>query len=169
MIVLETERLVLRRLTVEDAEFILGLLNEPSFVRFIGDRGVRTMADAREYILKGAIGSYERHGFGMYLTELKEDRTPLGICGLLRRESLQDVDIGFALMPQFWARGYAYESASAVMAYGRSTLGLKRVVAVTTPDNHGSLRVLGKLGMRFEQMVKLSEDGPELELHGCDF
>jgi len=169
VIVLETERLVLRRLTVEDAEFILGLLNEPSFVRFIGDRGVRTMADAREYILKGAIGSYERHGFGMYLTELKEDRTPLGICGLLRRESLQDVDIGFALMPQFWARGYAYESASAVMAYGRSTLGLKRVVAVTTPDNHGSLRVLGKLGMRFEQMVKLSEDGPELELHGCDF
>ena len=169
MKVLETERLVLRRLTVEDAEFVLGLLNEPSFVRFIGDRGVRTIADAREYILKGAIGSYERHGFGMYLTELKEDRTPLGICGLLQRESLQDVDIGFAFMPQFWARGYAYESASAVMAYGKSTLGLSRIVAVTTPHNHGSIRVLEKLGMRFEQMTRLSEDGPELELYGCDF
>ncbi len=169
MKVLETERLVLRRLTVDDAEFMLGLLNEPSFVKFVGDRGVRTIAGAREYILRGPIDSYERHGFGLYLTELKEDRTPLGICGLLRRESLQDVDIGFAFLPQFWARGYAFESASAVMRYAKNTLGLGRIVAVTNPDNHGSIRVLEKLGMRFERMVRLSEDGPELELHGCDF
>jgi RimJ/RimL family protein N-acetyltransferase len=167
--VLETERLVLRRLIVEDAEFVLGLLNEPSFVRSIGDRGVRTIADAREYIVKGSIDSYQRHGFGMYLTELKDDRTPLGICGLLQRESLQEVDIGFAFMPEFWARGFAFESASAVLAYGKSTLGLSRIVAVTSPDNHGSIRLLEKLGMRFEQMVRLSEGGPELELYGCDF
>ncbi len=169
MKVLETERLVLRRLKVEDAEFVLGLLNEPSFVRFIGDRGVRTIADAREYIVKGSIDSYERRGFGMYLTELKEDLTPLGICGLLQRKSLQDVDLGFAFMPQFWARGYAYESASAVMAYGKTALGLSRIVAVTSPNNHRSIRVLERLGMRFEQMVRLCEDGPELELYGCDF
>ncbi len=166
---LETDRLVLRRMVLEDADFMLKLLNEPSFRLFIGDRGVRTEDDARAYISSGPINSYERFGFGLYLTELKTDGRPIGICGLLKRESLEDADIGFALLPEFWSNGYASESARAVMAYARDTLGLDRVVAVTTPDNHGSIRVLEKLGMKFERTARLVEGGPELELYARDF
>src|ERR1700752_686959 len=102
MRILETDRLILRKLSVEDAEFILELLNEPSYLRFIGDKGVRTLDDARDYILEGPVDSYERHGFGLYLAELKESGVPIGICGLLRRESLENVDIGYAFLPAFW-------------------------------------------------------------------
>jgi RimJ/RimL family protein N-acetyltransferase len=164
--VLETARLRLRRLAVEDAEFILQLLNEPSFLRFIGDRRVRTIADARHYILQGPMRSYERFGFGLYLTELKETRIPIGICGLLKRDQLNDVDVGFAFLPQFWRQGYAFESASAMLAYGRKTLGLTRIVAITNPENVGSISLLKKLGLNFEQLIKLSEDGPETKLFG---
>jgi hypothetical protein len=114
MTVLETDRLLLRKFSVADAEFILELLNQPSFLRFIGDKGVRTLADARDYILQGPVASYERHGFGLYLTVLKEGALPIGMCGLLKRESLADVDIGFAFLPRFWAKGYALESALAL-------------------------------------------------------
>ncbi len=166
MRVLETDRLILRRLAVKDAEFILRLLNEPSFLRFIGDKGVRTIDDACDYILNGPVHSYERFGFGMYLTELKETQIPIGICGLLKRDSLEDVDVGFAFLPQFWKRGYAFESAAAVMAYGRNTFGLDRIVAITSPGNDESIKVLVKLGLRFERTIKLSEDGPPVELFG---
>jgi RimJ/RimL family protein N-acetyltransferase len=166
--VLETERLVLRRLSAEDAEFIRELVNEPSWLRFIGDRGVRTVEDAREYIAKGPAASYERFGFGLYLTELKEGGGPVGICGLVKRESLEDVDVGFAFLPKFWGRGYAYESASAVLKYAQSALGLKRVVAVTATDNHASIRLLEKLGLRFEKMVRLSGDDEEIKLFARD-
>ncbi|HEY7697895.1 MAG TPA: GNAT family N-acetyltransferase [Vicinamibacteria bacterium] len=168
MIVLETERLTLRRLELGDAEFILGLLNDPSFLRFIGDKKVRTLEDAREYISSGPIASYERHGFGLYLTERREDGVPIGICGLLKRESLKDVDIGFAFLPRFWSKGYAFESASAVMTYARSVLGLGRVVAITSPENDPSIRLLTKLGMKFESMVRLSEDSPEIRLFATE-
>jgi RimJ/RimL family protein N-acetyltransferase len=168
VIVLETERLTLRRLELGDAEFILGLLNDPSFLRFIGDKKVRTLEDAREYISSGPIASYERHGFGLYLTERREDGVPIGICGLLKRESLKDVDIGFAFLPRFWSKGYAFESASAVMTYARSVLGLGRVVAITSPENDPSIRLLTKLGMKFESMVRLSEDSPEIRLFATE-
>ncbi len=164
MTVVETERLILRRLTVDDAEFIFELLNEPSFLQYIGDRGVRSLDDAQEYILNGPVASYEQHGFGLYLTVLRESKVPIGICGLLKRESLEDVDIGFAFLPKYWSKGYAFESASAVMDYGRELLGLKRIVAITAPDNDASIRLLEKLGMRFEKMVTLVEDGPESRL-----
>jgi RimJ/RimL family protein N-acetyltransferase len=168
MIVVETDRLTLRRLDLADAEFILRLLNDPSFLRFIGDRGVRTLDDARKYISNGPMASYERFGFGLYVTERKEDRVPIGICGLLKRDSLKDVDVGFALLPQFWSKGYAFEAASAVMAYGRSVLGLGRIVAITSPDNEASIRLLEKLGMRFESMVRLSEDSSEVRLFASE-
>lgn len=168
MKVLETERLILRRLSIEDAAFILKLVNEPSWLRFIGDRGVRTIDDARDYILKGPVDSYRRSGFGFYLTELKERAVPIGICGLVKRESLKDVDIGFAFLPEFWGKGYAFEAASAVMAYGKSAFGLNRIVAITTPDNHNSIKVLEKLGLRFEQMLRLSEHDPEIKLFAHD-
>jgi [ribosomal protein S5]-alanine N-acetyltransferase len=166
--VVETERLALRRLSIDDAEFIRGLLNDPSFLRFIGDKGVRTVADARAYIVKGPVESYERHGFGLYLATRKEDAAPIGICGLVKRDALEDVDVGFAFLPQFWSKGYAFESASAVVAYGRNVLGLTRVVAVTMPDNHGSIRVLEKLGFRLTGMARLSEDGPGLQLFASE-
>ena len=168
MKVLETERLILRWLSFEDAEFIFKLLNEPSFLHYIGDKGVKTIADAREYILQGPIGSYERFGFGLYLTELKQDGTPIGICGLLKRDTLEDVDIGFALLPQFWKKGYAFESGAAVIAYGKDVVKLKRLVAITSPDNDASGRVLEKLGFRFERLLKLSEDAREIKLFGLD-
>src|SRR5512141_2251197 len=111
MKILETERLILRRISIADAEFMLQLLNEPSFLHYIGDKGVRTIDDARNYILQGPMASYERFGFGLYLAELKETLVPIGMCGLLKRETLDDVDIGFAFVPQFWKQGYAWESA----------------------------------------------------------
>jgi RimJ/RimL family protein N-acetyltransferase len=158
--------LVLRRLDLGDGGFILELLNDPSFLRFIGDKGVRTLEDARRYIADGPMASYERFGFGLYLTELRDDGAPIGICGLLKRDSLDDVDVGFAFLPRFWSKGYAFEAASAVMAYGRNVLGLRRIVAITSPDNEASIRLLEKLGMRFESMVRLSEDSSEVRLFG---
>jgi RimJ/RimL family protein N-acetyltransferase len=161
---LETERLVLRQLSTDDAEFILELLNQPSFLRYIGDKEVRNNADAVRYIQTGPIASYERFGFGLYLVELKETGVPLGICGLLKRDSLPDVDVGFAFLPSYWSQGYAFESASAVMNYGREVLGLRRIVAITSPDNDASIRLLEKIGLRFERMIKLSSDQPQVRL-----
>lgn len=168
MNVIETDRLNLRRMLADDAEFILELLNEPSFIRNIGDKGVRTIADARLYILNGPRASYERFGFGLYLVELKESAAPIGICGLIKRESLADVDVGFAFLPRFWSKGYAVESASAVKAYGLETLGLRRIVAIANPDNDGSIRVLEKIGLKYERMVRLSDDESEIKLYASD-
>lgn len=166
---LTTERLTLRRLTLDDGEFILALLNEPSFIEMIGDRGVRTVEEAQGYIRKGALASYERFGFGMYLTALKTDGTPIGICGLLKRDTLPDIDVGFAFRPAFWRRGYAYESCLAVIEQGRQEFGVKRLVAITSPKNLGSGKVLEKLGLRFEKMICLTEDGEELRLFSRDY
>lgn len=146
---------------------ILELLNEPSFVRNIGDRGVRTLADARRYISDGPVASYERFDFGLYLVELKETGVPTGICGLLKRDSLPDVDIGFAFLPRQWSRGYAFESA-AVMKYARDILELKRVVAITDPDNEASIRVLHRIGLKFDRLIKLSEADIELKLFAAN-
>lgn len=166
--VLETERLALRRLSADDAEFILELLNQPSFIKNIGDRGVRTNDDAVRYIQKGPVASYEQFGFGLYLVELKGTGVPIGICGLLKRETLPDVDVGFAFLPKFWSRGYAVESASAVMKHGRDVLGIGRIVAITSPENYGSIKVLEKIGLRFERLMELSEDEPAIKLFVSD-
>ena len=164
---LETDRLRLRRLSVDDAGFILRLLNEPSFIQNIGDRGVRTIEDARAYIFKGPIASYEQFGFGLLLVEERESRVPVGICGLLKRDVLEDADIGYALLPEFWSRGYAFESASAVMSYAREKLGSNRVLAVVNSNNQSSIRLLGKMGFQYQKMVRLSDDAPEIELFAC--
>jgi RimJ/RimL family protein N-acetyltransferase len=166
--ILETERLQLRMLSVDDAEFILRLLNEPSFIQNIGDRGVRTIADARAYILKGPIASYENFGFGLWMVETRFESTPIGICGLLKRDVLEDVDIGYALLPEFWSQGYALESASAVITCASERLGLKRVVAVVNADNQSSIRLLEKMGFKYERMVRLSEGAAEIKLFAAD-
>lgn len=168
MKVLETERLVLRRLTAEDAAFILELVNDPDWIRFIGDRGVRTLEAARDYISNNLLAMYERHGFGLYLTELKGEGVPVGICGLIKRDSLEDVDVGFAFLPQFRGKGYGYESAAGVLEYGRKTLGLKRIVAITSLDNSGSAKLLDKLGFTYERTMRLSKDGEEVFLFASE-
>jgi RimJ/RimL family protein N-acetyltransferase len=169
MRVLDTDRLVLRRLSLEDAAFILELVNEPSWLRFIGDRGVRNLEDARRYLENGPLAMYARHGFGLYRVELKEDGTPIGMCGLLRRDTLQDVDIGYALFPRFWGRGYAQEAAAGVLEYARKTLGLARIAAIVSPDNESSIKLLEKLGMTFERMVRMSGDTSEIKLFALQF
>jgi RimJ/RimL family protein N-acetyltransferase len=166
--VLETDRLALRWITTDDAEFMLELLTDPAWLKFIGDRGVRDVEGAREYLAKGPIEMYARTGFGLYLTELKRDGTPIGLCGLVKRDTLDDVDIGFAFLPRFRSQGYAYEAASATMGYARDALGLRRVVAIATPDNHASARLLERLGLRFERMVRLGDGTEELKLFSVD-
>ncbi len=155
MNVLESERLALRRLTPEDAPFILELLNDPLFLRFVGDKGVRTLAEARRYLEEGPLASYAQHGFGLFLVTLKDGGAPIGMCGLLKREVLEDVDVGFAYRPEFGGRGYATEAARATLHYGLTVLGLKRIVAITAPDNEGSMSVLRKIGLRYEKTLKL--------------
>ncbi len=164
MTVLETERLLLRRITAGDAEFIVDLLNQPSFLRYIGDKEVRNNEDAIRYIETGPVASYERFGFGLYLVELKESGTSIGMCGLIKRDTLPDVDVGFAFLPDYWSQGLACEAATAVMNYGRETLGLRRIVAITSLDNTASIRLLEKIGLRFERLIKLSEGQPEVRL-----
>jgi RimJ/RimL family protein N-acetyltransferase len=166
MIVVETQRLIVRRLNPDDAEFLVNLLNQPSFLRYIGDKGVRNTEDAIRYLETGALASYERFGFGLFLVELKDSSLPIGMCGLIKRDNLADVDIGFAFLPEYWSQGYALEAAAAVMNYGREALGLRRIVAITSPDNDASIKLLGKIGLRFEGMIKLGEDQDEVRLFG---
>ena len=169
MIILETERLRLRHLTPDtDAEFILELLNDPSFIRFIGDKGVRDLDAARRYIVDGPVKSYDANGFGLYLAELKTNETPIGICGLVKRDTLPNADIGFAFLPAYWNQGYAFESAAAVMDHARERLKLGRILAITSPDNEASGKLLDKIGLRFERMIRLSEDAPEIKLFATD-
>lgn len=151
--VLDTQRLVLRRLEPADAGFILELTNDPDWLRHIGDRGIRSLDDARRYITDGPLAMYERHGFGLYLVGLRDGGTPIGLCGLIKRDWLDDVDIGFAFLPAFRGRGYALEAAAATLEYGRATLGLHRIAAIVSPGNADSLQLLGRLGMRLERMV----------------
>ena len=168
MKVIETQRLILRHLDSEDADFIFRLVNEPSWLRFIGDRGVKTIDDARGYIANGPVDSYARHGFGLYMTELKDSATPIGICGLIKRDTLKDVDVGFAFLPEFWGNGYAYESAAAALEYAKTVVGLKRIIAITSPDNVGSIRVLEKLGLHLEQTIKMPDHAGETKLFAID-
>jgi len=163
--ILETDRLTLCELCADDAPFILELLNDPSFLLHIGDKNVRTLDGARDYIANGPVDSYARHGFGLYLVRLKKNEaSPIGICGLVKRDALEDVDIGYAFLPEFRRQGYAIEAAGATLQHGHTVLGLMRIVAVTSFDNEDSARLLTKLGMKFERMVHLSEDDDECRL-----
>jgi RimJ/RimL family protein N-acetyltransferase len=163
--VIETQRLILRWLGSDDAAFILRLVNEPSWLKYIGDRGIRTLQDAENYIRSGPVEMYGRLGFGLYLVELRDGGEPLGICGLIKRDALEFVDLGFAFLPDHWRKGYAYEAAVGAMSYARNVLGLARIVAIVSRDNHPSSRLLEKLGFRFERMFALGPDEEELKLY----
>ncbi|WP_189045093.1 GNAT family N-acetyltransferase [Aliidongia dinghuensis] len=167
--ILETERLILRELAVDDAPFILTLLNDPSWLRFIGDKGVRTLDDARAYIERGPKAMYAREGFGLWLTALKVDDTPIGLCGLIKRDTLEDVDIGFAYLPAYVGQGLAYEAAAATLAHGRDRVGLDRIVAITAIDNIRSIRLLERIGLTFVRRIPFPPDGEEVNLFGVVF
>lgn len=168
MKVIETERLNLRWLTVEDSQFILELVNDPMWLRYIGDKGLRTIDDARNYISQSIMAMYERLGFGLYLVELKEAGVPIGICGLIKRDTLEDVDIGFAFLPDYRGQGYASESARAVLNYGKETFGFRRIVAITSPENVDSAKLLEKLGFNFEKTIRLTNDSAEVKLFASE-
>jgi ribosomal-protein-alanine N-acetyltransferase len=168
MHVLTTERLNIRRATTADDQFVLELVNDPAFIRNIGDRGVRTLADAQRYVENGPVASYEKFGFGMYVVELKESGRPIGMCGFVKRDWLPDVDIGFAFLPQYRSMGYALESARAVKAYGRDALGLGRIVAIVSPGNTDSIRLLEKIGLRFEGMVRPENEDADIGLFASE-
>jgi RimJ/RimL family protein N-acetyltransferase len=163
--VLETPRLTLRRFTLDDAPFVIELVNDPAWLEHIGDRNVRTLDEAHAYLRKGAIAMYERVGFGMYVVALKESGAPVGTCGLIQRDGLDDIDIGFAFLPEFRGRGYALESAAAVLEYA-GRLGLKRIIGIVSAANHRSIRILEKIGLQFERTVKLPGDEEEILLYG---
>lgn len=166
--VLSTARLGLRELRLDvDESFILELLNEPGFVRYIGDKGVRTREDAARYI-EAQRESYRQFGFGLWLVELSGSGDPIGICGLLRRPTIEEVEVGFAYLERVWGRGFAFEAASSVLRFGFENIDLPGIVAITDPANEGSINVIRKLGMEFERMIPLPGFESERTLFGLD-
>ena len=164
----ETARLELRRLTRADAPFMLELLNDADFVRYIGDKGARTPEDAARYIEAGAAASYRRHGFGLYRVDLRDHRSPIGICGLIKRDTLEDVDVGFAFLPAHRGNGYALESVRGVLEHARDDCGLTRLAAIVAPDNGRSIRLLERAGFRFDRAILWPPQNEILHLWAVD-
>ena len=156
---IETTRLRIRDLCSDDAAFVLELTNEPAFIANIGNKGLETLEDAVQFLAEGSWTCQPKPGYGQFLVELKESGEPVGICGLLYRESLEVSDVGFAMLSKFRGRGFASESAEAMMQYGYAELGVEEIVGLTSAENLPSIRVLEKLGMTFDRMVKMRGDG----------
>jgi [ribosomal protein S5]-alanine N-acetyltransferase len=165
---LETPRLMLRRFVFDDAPHVVELLTQPSFLQNIGDRGVRNVDDAHRYLREGPMAMYEQFGFGLWRVSRRSDDQFVGMCGLLKRDILPDVDIGYAYLPEHWGQGYAFEAALAARDHGVRKFGLKRLIGVVSDHNTASIRVLEKLGMRFERMFPMRPDEPEVRLYGVD-
>jgi RimJ/RimL family protein N-acetyltransferase len=162
--VLQTARLCLRQFDRADAPFIFELLNEPSWLQYIGDKGIRTLSDAERYIEDGPVSMYARLGFGLYRVELTPSGESVGMCGLIKRDSLEDVDLGFAFLSRFWGHGYAYEAAAAVISYASMRLAIDRLLAITLPNNQASIKLLRKLGFTLERLISAAGSGEELML-----
>ena len=166
---IETDRLILSEFSLDDAPFILEMLNDSAWLQFIGDRDIRTLDDARDYIVNKLQKSFKEQGFGMLLVKLKDGEIPIGTCGLLKRDYLDDLDIGFAYLPAFRGQGYVFEAASATIEYGKEMLGLKRVLAFTDANNIASIQLIKKLGLEFERlMTDFPTDAAEIQLYGKD-
>ena len=149
---------MIREFDLNDVDFIVTLLNTPTWLQFIGDRGVKNIEDAKNYLINGPMKSYRANGFGLSMVEMKDGSVPIGMCGLIKRDSLDDIDIGFAMLPLYSGKGYGYEAASATMDHAKNSIGLTRVVAITVADNIYSIGLLKKLGMQFEKMMQLDEE-----------
>lgn len=157
-IILETERVRLREFTLDDSEFILQLVNTPSWIQFIGDKKIRTLEASQEYIQNNLQKSYAQNGYGLWLMERKETSEPIGMCGLVNRESLENVDIGFALLPIYKRTGYTYEAAKATLTYAKETLQIEKIVAITDSENVASIKLLNKIGLQFEKEIQYDEN-----------
>jgi RimJ/RimL family protein N-acetyltransferase len=166
VVVAASARLRLRRFAPEDAAFILELVNQPEWLRHIGDRKVRDIEAARAYLQNGPLAMYARHGFGLYAIELNSGGTPIGMCGLLKRDTLPDVDIGYALLTAHVGHGYALEAAGACVDLARRQFQLPRLIAITAPDNARSAQLLVRLGMRLERRFLHGDPAEELCLYG---
>jgi RimJ/RimL family protein N-acetyltransferase len=162
---IETERLISRRFIPDDSEFILELLNTEGWIRYIGDRNVRTTEQAKSYLENGALKSYETNGFGLNLVQLKENNKPIGMCGLIKRDYLDHPDIGFAFLPDYSGKGYAYEIAKRVIDYGLNQIQLKKILAITLPENFPSIKLLKKLGFSYEKNFVSADTNEELSLY----
>lgn len=167
-VIMETERLILRKFTVDDALFMLELLNTPTWLRFIGDRNVHSIKEAKQFLLDDHIKSYETYGFGFYAVVIKATCELIGMCGLKKRDSLEDVDIGFAFMPDFTGKGYGFEAAGATLSYAQEALELKKIIAIVNPENADSIKLIKKIGLQFEKMVRLPFIDVELMLFGTN-
>ena len=163
--IITTERLVLEQFTTDDAAFMLELLNSPGFIKYIGDRNVRTVAEAAKYLENSALKSYNDFGYGVWKVSLK-DKIPVGLCGLINRETLDDIDLGFAFLPKYERLGYGYEAAIACLDYARSVLKLNRIVAFTSLENIPSQNLLVKLGFTFERIIKVQPLNADVKLFG---
>lgn len=163
--IFETDRLRLREFTLHDTAFILELLNSPGWLQFIGDRNVKTEEQAKSYLENGPLKSYAEQGYGLSLVEKKEDNTPIGMCGILNRANLNDPDIGFAFLPGFNGNGYAFEMASATLAYAKDKLKLPKISAITIPDNVKSIRLLEKIGLSYSHTFSFPDSEVELLLY----
>lgn len=163
-VIAETDRLNIRQLTLADAPFIVELVNTPGWLRFIGDRNIKDDEQAKSYLKNGPLASYDRNGFGLYGVELKSEKSLIGMCGLIKRETLPNPDIGFAFLPGWMGKGFAFEAANAVMALATNTLKLPTVLAITLPDNQPSRKLLEKIGLKFVKAIA-SQDNEELMLY----
>lgn len=168
MAIIKTKRLLIDHLTKADGGFILELLNTPGWLQFIGDRGIKNIQDAQKYIRDGPAKSYQQYDFGLYCVRLKETNIPIGICGLINREELEDVDIGFAFLPAYIGKGYAKEAALATLEDGMNKHGLNRIVAITNQDNENSIRLLERIGLSFEKLIIIPPGEKELMLFGIN-
>lgn len=166
--VIETQRLILREATAEDAAFMLKLLNEPSWRRYIAEHSVATLEDAVTYLVERYLPAYAS-GFGLWIAELRAGGLPVGVCGLVRRPYLDDMDIGFAFLEACWGQGYAREAAESVVAYARRALGASRLLAITLPDNRASIALLERLGFAFERAIQPPDDAQTLSLYVLEY
>jgi RimJ/RimL family protein N-acetyltransferase len=162
--ILETERLILREFTLDDTPFIIELVNSPGWLQFIGDRNIKTEEQAREYLRSGPLQSYEKNGFGLSLVALKADQSPIGMCGIIRRDSLENPDLGFAFLPAFEGKGLAYEMANATLAYAKNVLKLPVIFAITMPENKRSIKLLEKMGFQYSRTFISPADKVQLML-----
>lgn len=165
MIIVETERLIISKVTLKDAPFFLELMNTPHWLKYIGDRNIRSVKDAEEAIKNSHLKSYKDNGFGFYKVLLKaENNKTIGTAGLIKRDELDDVDIGFGFLPEYEGKGFGFEVSVEIMKLAKSEFKLKKVVAITNPDNHNSIKLLEKLGLVFEKRINPFEEGKELLL-----
>ena len=167
MSIVKTDRLSLRKIDTDDAEFMQRLLNDPAFIQYVGDKKVRDLESAKTYILEGPVASYQSYGYGLYLVETIDNRAPIGICGILKRDFLDHADIGFALMPEYREAGYAFEAVQATIELARSKLKLSHLVAFTAANNTRSIKLLEKLGMAFDRMIDLPAGENSAKLYSC--